>query len=350
MDLFLVHLPIAQIDFNILVLILVGFFVGVLGGFFGVGGGWIVTPALNSFGFHMAYAIGTDISQIFATSIVGTRKHSKLGNVDWKLGFISVIGSVIGVELGAQTVMLLERYNEAGPVIRITYLFFLLGLGIYMFYDYFIIRKRILKKEADLNNKIADLNDTSEQVSPLAKKVQSLVIPPMISFKTSDIKAVSLWVILAIFLFSGFLSGILGVGGGFIIMPCLVYVVGCPTIIAVGTSLMSVGLTAAYGTFTYAMKGRVELFAAIYMFIGASVGTQFGVAAVRYIKGYGIRILFAIMIILAGCSVLFKQLYASINHDVLRILSEYIVMVSAGFMSFLILIKSYMAFRKAHER
>jgi hypothetical protein len=117
-----------------------------------------------------------------------------------------------------------------------------------------------------------------------------------------------LWVILFVFFLTGWLSGFLGVGGGFIRMPALIYLIGCPTAIAIGTDLFSVVFTGAYGCFTYALKGRVEIFAALIMLCGAAVGAQIGVAAVKYIHGYGIRLLFAIMIILAGASVTFKQL------------------------------------------
>ena len=102
MGIFDIYLPIAGMQFNALILIAIGFSVGVLGGFFGVGGAWVVTPALNAFGFPMSYAIGTDLAHIFGKSIVATAKHRKMGNVDMKLGLISIVGSVIGVEIGAR--------------------------------------------------------------------------------------------------------------------------------------------------------------------------------------------------------------------------------------------------------
>ena len=136
LDMFNVYLPIAEMQFNALILVAIGFSVGVLGGFFGVGGAWVVTPALNIFGFPMAYAIGTDLAHIFGKSIVATAKHRKMGNVDMKLGLLSIVGSVIGVEIGAQNVMWLTRLGIAGPVVRYLYMFLLFGLGIYMLYDY----------------------------------------------------------------------------------------------------------------------------------------------------------------------------------------------------------------------
>ena len=141
-DIFNVYLPIAEMQFNALILVAIGFSVGVLGGFFGVGGAWVVTPALNIFGFPMAYAIGTDLAHIFGKSIVATAKHRKMGNVDMKLGLMSIVGSVIGVEIGAQNVMWLTRLGIAGPVVRYLYMVLLFGLGIYMLYDYLTKDKR----------------------------------------------------------------------------------------------------------------------------------------------------------------------------------------------------------------
>lgn len=295
LDFLNVYLPIAEMQFNALLLISIGFAVGVLGGFFGVGGAWIVTPALNIFGFPMAYAIGTDLAHIFGKSIVATAKHRKMGNVDAKLGILSIIGSVIGVEIGARNVMWLTRRGLAGPVVRYTYMVLLFGLGLYMLYDYFTKDKRAAAQAAKM----------AARAAPTAPR-KAWNLPPMIHFPASGI-TISFWTVTGVFLFTGWLSGFLGVGGGFIRMPALIYLVGCPTAIAVGTDLFSVVFTGAYGCFTYGVKARVEIVAAILMLIGASVGAQIGVTAVKYVRGYGIRITFAIMIILAGTSVALKQ-------------------------------------------
>jgi uncharacterized membrane protein YfcA len=290
-----IYLPIAGIHFNLLILLAIGFSVGVLGGFFGVGGAWVVTPALNIFGFPMAYAIGTDLAHIFGKSIVATSKHGKMGNVDKKLGLISIVGSVIGVEIGARNVMWLTSKGMAGPVVRYAYIVLLFGLGIYMFYDYFTKDKRLAKRKAlEMEN------------GPSAPAKSRWNIPPIITFPVSGVR-VSLWVVIGVFFFTGWLSGFLGVGGGFIRMPALIYLIGCPTAIAIGTDLFSVVFTGAYGCFTYALKARVEIIAAMVMLCGAAVGAQIGVTAVKYIHGYGIRLLFAIMIVLAGISVALKQ-------------------------------------------
>jgi uncharacterized membrane protein YfcA len=328
LDLFTVYLPIAERDFNALILIAIGFSVGVLGGFFGVGGAWVVTPALNIFGFPMAYAIGTDLAHIFGKSIVATAKHRKMGNVDMKLGIWSIIGSVIGVEAGAQTVMWLTGLGLAGPVVRYTYMFLLFGLGIYMLYDYATKDKRAAAAAAKAAARAAG------ELPP--RKAWNL--PPMMHFPVSGI-TISFWTVMGVFFFTGYLSGFLGVGGGFIRMPALIYLIGCPTAIAVGTDLFSVLFAGAYGCWTYGVKGAVDIVAAIYMLIGASIGAQIGVTAVKYIRGYGIRLLFAIMIILAGLSVALKQFNMTTA-------AAWVVMCAALGMCLVIMIRLWIGFKK----
>jgi len=347
MDFFNIYLPIAGQEFNILLLVAIGFCVGVLGGFFGVGGAWIVTPALNIFGFPMPYAIGTDFAHIFGKSIVATTKHSKMGNVDWKLGLITMIGTIPGVELGAQLIMYLEKLGKesgtdiVGTAVRWTYIIMLIGLGLFMLYDYFVIRPKKKALEA--------LKDSGKPHIPgkksLVEKIRNVKIPPMVSLPKSHIESISLWVIASIFFFCGFISGFLGVGGGFIRMPTLVYLIGCPTALAVGTDLFVVMLDGGYGCLTYAIKGRVEIFAALFMLMGAAIGAQIGVTAVKYIRGYGIRLLFAIMIICAGISVVLKQIQAVTGISILNTLSGIVIMGSASIMCLIIITKMVNAVR-----
>ena len=137
--------------------------------------------------------------------------------------------------------------------------------------------------------------------------VETIDFPPMIHFKASRITC-SLWLPVGVGLVTGVVASVLGVGGGFIRMPALIYLVGCPTLVAVGTDLFEVMITGAYGAFTYGIKGRVDLVAAMWMLLGAAVGAQMGTVAVKYVRGYSIRLLFAITIFIACASVLMKQL------------------------------------------
>ncbi len=299
-NVFDVWLPIAGMNFNILLLLLIGFTVGVCGGFFGVGGAWIVTPALNIFGFPMPYAIGTDLAHMGGKSIVSTIRHGKFGNVDIKLGVSMILGTTVGMELGARLVMALEHAGVADSVIRKIYVVFLAFIGSYVLYDY-ISHVRAQGRAAAQGKPVA-------KGETLAQRLQRRVrIPPMIHFQASGITC-SLWLPLLVGFTTGVVASVLGVGGGFIRMPALIYLIGCPTLVAVGTDLFEVMVTGAYGAFTYGVKGRVELLAAIWMLAGAALGAQMGTVAVKYVRGYSIRLLFACTIFIACASVLMKQL------------------------------------------
>ncbi|MBI4684939.1 MAG: sulfite exporter TauE/SafE family protein [Nitrospirae bacterium] len=294
-------LPISGVEIMAWKLILLGFTVGVIGGFFGVGGAFMVTPALNVFGFPMAYAIGTDMAHIAGKSIVATAKHRKYGNVDMRLGIIMIIGTAVGIEGGAMTIMWLEKVGSVDFVVRITYMVLLFGLSSFMLYEYLKLTKGTTEKAKTV---------TDAGTSALALKMQKIKIPPMVNLRVSGF-SISVWIILIVSAFTGFLAGFLGVGGGFIRMPSLMYVIGCPTRVAVGTDLFEIVITGAYGAFSYAMKGRVEIIAAAVMLIGAAVGAQFGTLATQYVKGLKIRLYFAVTMTLAGVSVVFKHLAGS---------------------------------------
>ena len=343
MNIFNIYLPVVGIHFNVLLLVVIGFCVGVIAGFFGEGGGWFVTPALNIFGFPVALAIGTCLSNIFGQSIGALKKHHKMGNIDWKLGTVSILVSIIGFETGSRVVSALESSGNAGVVIRWCYVVFLSGLGCFMFYDYFVLQKKQLHEDEDSSTNISETNPYRTKI---AEKLYDIKIPPMVSFPASQIESVSLWIIIIIFLFTGFFSGLLGIGGGFIIMPTLIYVIGLPTVIAVGTTLITVLCSSAYGCFIYAINGRVELIAAIILLVGASVGAQIGATAVRYIKGYGIRLLFAIMIIFAALSVTTEQFFKLTGTQFFQTLAEIILIGTAISITTIIIGKLILELRK----
>jgi len=269
-----------------------------------------------------------------SSPFIATKKHAGMGNVDWRLGLCSVAASVVGVEVGKRAVLALERAGNVGQVVRWVYMVFLFGLGAYMIYDYITAMRRMRQEGAT-----APSESPQEYASPAAVKLQKISLPPHVSLPTSGIERISFWVVFTIFLFTGFLSGFMGVGGGFILLPALIYLVGCPTTVAVGTSLLSVCFMAGYGCFTYSMSGRTELIAAVIMLIGAAVGAQIGVLATRYVRGYGIRILFAVMILLAGLSVALKQTESLFDIPVMGTLAGYCVMGAAGGMTLLIFVR-----------
>jgi len=276
-------------------LIILGIGVGIIGGFFGMGGAWMVTPGLNILGFPMAFAIGTDIAHMAGKSLISTMRHGRFGNVDYKLGFIMLFGTIAGFEAGAQMVMWLERMGSVEIIVRYLYLVLLAFIAWMVFSDVYKRNKK--EKEARAAGREIDKLATGIEWH---KTFQKIKIPPMIHLKTAGIYC-SAWLPIMVSFITGWLAGILGIGGGLIRMPSLIYIIGCPTYIAVGTDLFEVMMSGLYGAATYTFKGRTELLAAIIMLVGAAVGAQIGTVATKYIKGYGIRIAFGCAVI--GCAV-----------------------------------------------
>jgi uncharacterized protein len=306
MDWLYMYMPIAGFDIFWPGLLLIGFSVGVIGGFFGMGGAWMVTPGLNILGFPMAFAIGTDIAHIAGKSIISTFRHSKFGNVDYKLGLIMVIGTVVGIECGAQIVMYLEQIGKVGPVVRWVYVGVLALIALMVFADY---RKAIQKKKAGI------VGEHGAEGFTWYKTLQKINIPPMMYFKVAGIHC-SMWLPIFVSFITGVLAGFLGIGGGLLRMPALVYLIGCPTHIAVGTDLFEVMISGIYGTFTYGQKGRIELWAVFVMLCGAAIGAQIGTVATKYAKGYGIRIAFGLAVIACMASIIMKQFHYNLSATV----------------------------------
>ncbi len=297
MDWLMMYMPIAGINIFWPGLVLIGFSVGTIGGFFGMGGAWMVTPGLNILGFPMAFAIGTDMAHIAGKSMISTFRHSKFGNVDYKLGFIMVLGTMVGIEIGAQLVMYLEKLGSVESVVRWAYVVLLALIATLVFYDYY---KATQKKKA------GDVGEHGAEGITWYKTLQKLNLPPMVHFTTSGFTC-SMWLPMGISCLTGVLAGFLGIGGGLIRMPSLVYLIGCPTHIAVGTDLFEVMISGLYGAFTYSLKGRIEIVAVLVMLTGAAIGAQIGTIATKYAKGYGIRIAFGIAVICCMVSIILKQ-------------------------------------------
>jgi len=300
MDWLYILMPIAGVKIFWPGLIILGIGVGIIGGFFGMGGAWMVTPGLNILGFPMAFAIGTDIAHMAGKSLISTMRHGKFGNVDYRLGFIMLIGTILGFEVGAQMIMWLERLGRVEVIVRYLYLILLFFIAWMVFSD---VYKRFKKeKEARAAGKELDKLATGIEWH---KTFQRIKIPPMIHLKTAGIYC-SAWLPITVSFLTGWLAGILGIGGGLIRMPALIYIIGCPTYVAVGTDLFEVMISGLYGAATYTFKGRTELLAALIMLIGAAVGAQIGTVATKYIKGYGIRIAFGFAVIGCALSIIIK--------------------------------------------
>jgi len=295
------HMPIAGIEIFWPGLVILGFGVGIIGSFFGMGGGWMVTPGLNILGFPMAFAIGTDVSHMAGNSIISTMRHARFGNVDYKLGVIMVVGTVTGFEVGAQMIMWLERIGKVDLIVRGGYLVLLMLIAWLVFTD--ISRKR--RMDPDIKTSAARPQAPSSGGIQWYRTLHKLNIPPMVRFDKAGIRC-SAWLPVLVSFFTGLLAGTLGIGGGLIRMPALIYLVGVPTHVAVGTDLFEVVISALYGCGTYTYKGRTELVAAVIMLVGASIGAQIGSVATKYVKGYAIRAFFGIAVVGCALSIAFK--------------------------------------------
>ena len=289
------YFPNADVNVNLVCLLPLGLSVGVLSGFFGVGGGFLVTGGLIIFGVPVPFAIGTGLALIMGSSIINTLKHRKLGNVDIKLGLLIILGSIPGVEAAKQLLLQLESAGVEGPVIRYVYAVVLATMGLFLIYDYF----RFRQLESATNHQIAS--------GGLVNRVRAISIPPYASLPIAGITRISVWVLVAIGFFVGFFAGLLGAGGGLILMPILVFVLGVPTTVAVGTDLFQVVITGSFGTLTYALSNRVDLLMALVMLATASVGSQLGTTATQFVNGSRIRFLYGITILTGSVSVALKQ-------------------------------------------
>lgn len=270
-------------------LVAIGFCVGTAGSFFGVGGAFLVTPALNILGFPMVCAIGTDLAHMTGKSVIATLRHRKLGHVDWKAGGLLLVGTLPGVKLGTVAVMALERAGNTESVLRFVYIILLSVLG-----------TLILRESLSSRNE-------AERDGASAVLRRRFRIRPFVSLKTSGIESISVWGVILLGLATGFLASFLGVGGGFIRMPAMIYLLGMPTRVAVGTDLLEVFFSGGYGAFLYAREGRVDVIAALIMLLGAAVGSQLGALATQYVEPGRIRLYLAVTILGAGAAVAAKQ-------------------------------------------
>lgn len=279
------HFPIADVTISPLLLAGVGFLVGILGGFFGAGGGFIAGPLMFWMGVPMNFVVGTDLAHMTGKSIVAARRHRALGHVDIKLGLLMVVGTIIGVEGGARAIEALESAGVVDLVVGVAYVLILLTIGVFTAWE----SLRALQMVS------ADQLDAREAVGfeGMRKRVHGIRLPPMISLPGSGITSISLWAVLGVGLITGFLAGTLGVGGGFVRVPLLVYAVGVPTHVAAGTDLFGIVISAGFGTLTHAVKGNVDVLMALTMHTGAALGAQIGATATRFFRRPRIRLLFS---------------------------------------------------------
>ena len=341
--------PNAEVTVNPALLLLLGVMVGTLSGFFGVGGGFLITGGLLVFGVPPVFAVGTGLALIMGSSIINTLKHRHLGNVDLRLGLIMLVGTIPGVFFAEQLNSTLEEAGIIGPVIRYVYIVFLAVLGGFIIYDHLKQRR----------NPVAAAGEIS--TASLARRVQGMRIPPhaiwlpglgrvptYVALPVSGIDQLSVFIPVIVGFSVGFFAGLLGAGGGFLLMPVLIFGMGVPTTVAIGTDLFQIIVTGSWGTFVYALSHNVDPLMAIIMLGAASIGSQLGTAATRFVEPARIRILYGVTI-MGGCiSVALDQVSTySDSLDFLSTLASVILLSVAGAMC---LIVAGMMIRAKRER
>ncbi len=303
--------PISGVHVDPIYLMGVGFIVGVLGGFFGVGGSFLAGPALFLVGVPMNFVIGTDLAHIVGKSIVAARKHRVLGNIDLKLGLLMVVGTVGGVEAGAQLIQKLKQTSHLDWVVGPAFVVILIAISLFMTWE--SVKTLLLQRRARGAGQRPPGQHPGGRdhsaVAFIAEAVHRISLPPYISLPISGIPKISVWAILAVSFIGGVFSGFLGGGAGYIRMPCLIYLLGIPTHIAVGTDLFEIIISAGYGTVTHALKGNVDILIALVMHTGAAIGAQIGATLTQFFAGPRIRMAF-IPLPLIGAAIMLYKLFS----------------------------------------
>ena len=297
------YFPISGAHLDPLVLVLLGFVVGVLGGFFGVGGSFLAGPALFALGVPFNFVVGTDLVHIVGKSVVAAREHHMLGHVDLKLAAVMVIGTIVGSETGVQAIEYLKRGANVNLVVGIVSIVVFALIGLFAgaeAWNALRLNRTGKKDESRGKDRVA--------FGFFARAMKGIQLPPHIRLPLSGIKSISVWSIILVSVVGGLFSGFLGGGAGYIRMPCLVYLLGIPTHIAVGTDLFEIIISAGYGSFRHAMNGNVDILIALVMHTGAAIGAQIGANLTQHFSGPRIRLAFAPLPILGAVLVAQKLL------------------------------------------
>lgn len=281
------YLPVALTSINIIIPVGLGLAVGLLSGLFGVGGGFLMTPLLIMFGIPSTVAAATDSNQIVAASTSGTYAHWKIGNVDFKMGFYLLIGGFLGGLIGVQAIKILRAMGNADFVIKMTYVVMLGVVGVYMFIE---------SLQSMRKNKDAQAKEVKpEKESSVGRFLKSL--PFQTRFEKSGVTHSAL-VPITLGGFVGILAAIMGVGGGFLMVPVMVYMLRMPMHVVVGTSLFQILFTCIEVTFLQAYTNHnVDFVLAVLLLLGSTIGAQIGAVLGRRLKGEQLKILLASIVL-----------------------------------------------------
>jgi len=279
-----IYLPIAELSVNLFVLLAMGAAVGFLSGMFGVGGGFLITPLLIFYNIPPAIAVATGANQVVASSFSGALSHVKKGTLDFKLGTVLLAGGIVGATVGAYVFSLLRELGQLDLFISLLYVVLLGTVGGLM-----------------LVESVRAIRRTRDGAAPTLKKPGQHNwihrLPLKMRFRTSKL-FVSVIPVLGLGAGIGFLSSIMGVGGGFIMVPALIYLLKVPTNVVIGTSLFQIIFVAAYTTIIHATANQtVDVVLAFMLMVGGVAGAQYGAKVGQRLRGEQLRALLALLVL-----------------------------------------------------
>jgi len=286
-----IYLPIAEININIFLIVFIGMIVGALSGLFGVGGGFLMTPFLIFLGIPPVVAVGSEAPHVLASSVSGVIAHWRKKNVDFKMGFFLLSGGIIGSTLGVNLFKLLKTYGQIDIVIQFLFLIFLGFIGISMAFE-------------SAKTTIKNYRTTSAIRTKLHQHSWIHGLPFKLRFHRSKLYISAIPPILIGF-FVGVLSAMMGVGGGFIMIPAMVYLLGMSTNVVVGTSLFQIIFVTANSTFFQSyLNQTVDIVLSALMILGGVIGAQIGVKIGSKLKAEYLRGILAILVLLICAKIL----------------------------------------------
>ncbi|APZ52110.1 sulfite exporter TauE/SafE family protein [Salipiger abyssi] len=296
-----IYLPIAEVSVNVFLLFGLGGLVGILSGMFGVGGGFLITPLLFFLGIPPAVAVATGANQIVASSVSGVLAHLKRRTVDLRMGTVLLVGGLFGAALGVWVFNMLKELGQVDLLVRLCYVVFLGIIGALMFVESLNALRR------------------SKRGGPPKRRHHGWVhgLPFKMRFRTSGLY-ISAIPPLLVGLSVGVLAAIMGVGGGFIMVPAMIYLLGMPTKVVVGTSLFQIIFVTAFTTMLHAVTNQtVDILLALVLLIGGVIGAQLGTAIGTRLKAEQLRIALASLVLLV-CGKLALDLFLT-PHDLFEL-------------------------------
>jgi len=286
-----IYLPIAEMNVNIFLIVFIGMVVGALSGLFGVGGGFLMTPLLIFLGIPPVVAVGSEAPHVLASSVSGVIAHWRKRNVDFKMGFFLLSGGVIGSTLGVNLFKLLKTYGQIDIVIQFLFIIFLGFIGMSMAFE-------------SAKTTIKNYRTTSAIRTKLHQHSWIHGLPFKLRFHRSKLYISAIPPILIGF-FVGVLSAMMGVGGGFIMIPAMVYILGMSTNVVVGTSLFQIIFVTANSTFFQSyLNQTVDIVLSALMILGGVIGAQIGVRIGSQLKAEYLRGILAILVLLVCAKIL----------------------------------------------